>query len=93
MGLAEQYVYFKKLQKKDRTTEKLGGGGRTIHEARRKDVSGTLVTVRKLSAEEMGGKGYKESLKKVVMERLHARDLKRKKCRGRNHWCVQPAWH
>lgn len=57
MGLAEQYVYFKKLQKKGRTGEKLCEGGRAIHKARRKDVSGTLATVRKLSAEEMGGKG------------------------------------
>lgn len=47
----------KNCRKKDRTAEKLGGGGRAIHKARRKDVSGTLATVRKLSAEEMGGKG------------------------------------
>lgn len=82
-----------KVAEKDRTIEKLGGDGRTIHKARRKGVSGTPERVMKLSESEMGGKGCKDSLKKVVMERLHARHLKREKCQERNHWCVQPTWH
>lgn len=76
-------------RKKERTAEKLGGDGKTIHKARRKDVSGTLERVRKLSAKETGGKDCKDSLKKVVMERLNARDLKMAKYRGRIHWCAQ----
>jgi len=67
----------KSCRKKDKTTEKLGGDGTTIHEARRKDVSGILERMRKLSAKEMSGKGCRDSLKKVVLERLNARDLKR----------------
>lgn len=89
MGLADQYGNFKKVGGRGET--KLGGDERTIHEERRKNVSGILERARNLSAKEMGGKGCKVSLKKVM--RLHARDLKREKCKGINHWCVQSTWH
>lgn len=47
----------------------MGRDGRNIHKPRRKDVSGTLETVRKLVTE-MGGKGCKYSLKKAVMKKI-----------------------
>lgn len=80
-GLAEQNVYFKKLQVKERITEKLSWDGRTTDEAKSKVVSDTLEKLSKLSAKEMGRKGCKDSLKKKVIEKLHPQDLKREECR------------
>lgn len=42
----------------------------------------------KLQAKEVGGKGYKDSLKNKAIERLHARDLKKETWKQKSLVCT-----
>lgn len=87
MEFALRCVFFNMLQEKKQHW-RFGWRWENYTQSR-EEMAGTLKGLRKVSAKKMGKEGCQ---KEVAMERLYAKDWKREKSRGSDHWCVQTTW-